>query len=42
MRPLELYSERFSPNGNVTSEGVINQLGRPELDIHSLLIRETV
>jgi hypothetical protein len=42
MRPLGLYSERFSPNGNVTAEGVINQLGRPDLDIHSLLIREAV
>ena len=42
MRRLDLYSEPFSPNGNVTSEGVLNQLGRPDLDIHSLLVRETV
>ena len=27
--PLQLYTEPFSPNGNVTAEGVINQLGRP-------------
>lgn len=42
MTALELYSESFSPNGNVTSEGVLNQLGRPDLDIHTLLVRETV
>ncbi len=42
MRPLDLYSEPFSPNGNVTSEGVLNQLGRPDLDVHTLLVRETV
>ena len=42
MKPLDLYSEPFSPTGNVTSEGVINPLGRPALDPFSLLIRETV
>ncbi len=42
MKALELYSEPFSPNGNLTSEGVLNQLGRPHLDIHTLLVRETV
>ena len=42
MTTLQLYTEQFGPNGNVAAEGVINQLGRPSLDIHSLLIRETV
>ncbi len=42
MKALDLFSEPFSPNGNVSSEGVINQLGRPDLDIHTLLVRETV
>lgn len=42
MKALELFSETFSPTGNLTSEGVINQLGRPSLDPLSLLVRETV
>lgn len=42
MNTLELYSERYSPTGNVTSEGVLNQLGRPKLDMLAVLIREAV
>lgn len=42
MRPLEIYSEQYSPTGNVTSEGVLNQLGRPKLDILAVLMREAV
>ena len=37
-----LYSEPYSPTGNVTSEGVLNQLGRPKLDIFTVLVREAV
>ena len=42
MRQLYLHSERFGPTGNSTSEGVLNQLGRPNLDLISLLVREAV
>ena len=42
MNTLELYSERYSPSGNVTSEGVLNQLGRPKLDLLAVLMREAV
>jgi hypothetical protein len=42
MSALDLLSEAFNATGNVTSEGVINQLGRPSLDPLSLLVRETV
>jgi len=37
-----LYSEPYSPTGNVTSQGVLNQLGRPKLDIFTVLMREAV
>lgn len=40
--PPDLFSEPFSPMGNVVAEGVWNQLGRPELDRLTLLIRESV
>lgn len=39
---LKLYSETYSPTGNVASEGVLNQLGRPDLDTFALLVRESV
>lgn len=39
---LHLDSEKVSPNGNVTSKGIINQLGRPSLDLLAVLVRETV
>ncbi len=42
MIPLDLQSERYSATGNVASEGVLNQLGRPNLDMLAVLIRETV
>jgi hypothetical protein len=38
----DLFSERFGAMGNVVAEGVWNQLGRPELDRLTLLIRESV
>ncbi len=37
-----LLSERFGAMGNLVAEGVWNQLGRPELDRLTLLIRESV
>lgn len=42
MNKLTLYPERYSPTGNVTSEGVLNQLGRPKLDMLAVLVRESV
>jgi hypothetical protein len=42
MPSLDLYSERYSANGNVAARGILNQLGRPSLDILSVLVRETV
>jgi len=42
MKPFVLFSESFSPMGNVSSKGVLNQLGRPNMDLLSLLIREAV
>lgn len=42
MNRLTLYPERYSPTGNVTSEGVLNQLGRPKLDLLAVLVRESV
>jgi hypothetical protein len=40
--PLELQSEQYSALGNLASEGVQNQLGRPKLDPLTVLIRESV
>ena len=42
VQPLSLLSEKYSPQGNVAAEGVLNQLGRPGLDSLSVLVRETV
>ncbi len=42
MIPLDLQSERYSATGNVASEGVLNQLGRPNLDMLTVLVREAV
>ena len=39
---FHLESEKFSPTGNIVSEGIINQLGRTKLDILSILLREAV
>lgn len=40
MNPLDLQSEKYSPTGNVASEGVLNQLGRPKMDMLTVLVRE--
>jgi len=42
MKHLFLHSEKVSPTGNVTSEGIINQLGRPKLGLLETLVREAV
>lgn len=42
MEYLFLHSEKVSPTGNVTSEGIINQLGRPKLGLLETLVREAV
>jgi hypothetical protein len=42
LNKLNLQSERYSPTGNASSEGVRNQLGRPDLDVIEVLIREAV
>ena len=42
MTPLDLQSERVSATGNLASEGVLNQLGRPRLDPLTVLVREAV
>ena len=39
---LNLNSEPVSPTGSISSPGIINQLGRPNLDTLAVLIRETV
>lgn len=39
---LFLDSEKVSPTGNVTSTGIINQLGRPSLEPPAVLVREAV
>lgn len=40
-RTLDLQAERFTATGNITSEGMRNQLGRPRLDRLAVLIRES-
>lgn len=42
MEHLFLHSEQVSPTGNVTSEGIINQLGRPKLGLLETMVREAV
>src|SRR5439155_23069580 len=39
---LRWWSEPFRPTGGVAAHGVINALGRPELDFLELFVRETV
>jgi hypothetical protein len=39
---LERQSEIFTATGNVAAEGVRNQLGRPKLDLLTMLIRESI
>jgi hypothetical protein len=39
---LERYSEAYSATGGLAAEGVINQLGRPDIDPLEVLVREAV
>src|SRR3954451_21531044 len=39
---MERYSEVYSPTGGLAAEGVINQLGRPDIDALEVLVREAV
>lgn len=39
---LALYQEKIGPSGNIVSKGILNQLGRPDLDILAILVREAV
>jgi hypothetical protein len=38
---LRLHSERFPPSGGLAAQGALNLLGRPEIDMITLLLRET-
>lgn len=40
--PLVLDKERVGPTGNIMSKGILNQLGRPDLDSLAVLVREAV
>jgi hypothetical protein len=42
IKVLDLQSEPYSATGNLASEGVLNQLGRPALDRLTVLVREAV
>lgn len=42
MRHLEWEAEPVSKTGSVMSEGVLNQLGRPNIDMLAVLLREAV
>ncbi|HEX2092241.1 MAG TPA: hypothetical protein VHG28_07550 [Longimicrobiaceae bacterium] len=42
LRSLERWSEPFPATGGVTAIGVKNALGRPRMDLPTLLVRETV
>ena len=42
MITLDMQSEKYSATGNASSEGVKNQLGRPDMDVIEVLVRETV
>lgn len=39
---LDLHSERFSPDGNLSAEGFENLIGTPSLDLLAVLVREAV
>jgi hypothetical protein len=42
LRGLERYSERYQPTGGLAAEGVLNQLGRPDIEPLEVLVREAV
>lgn len=42
MSRLDLQSETFRATGNIAAEGAIRSLGRPDMDLLTLLVRETI
>ncbi len=42
MSSLRRYSERYQPTGGLAAEGVLNQLGRPDIEPLEVLVREAV
>ena len=42
MKPLERYSEPFSPTGNLAADGFLRLIGTPDLDLLSTVIREAM
>lgn len=40
MKPLDMQAEAYVATGNIASEGMRNQLGRPRVDRLALLVRE--
>src|SRR4051794_6726709 len=42
MSLVERYSEPYSPTGGLAAEGVLNQLGRPDIDALEVLVREAI
>ena len=39
---LDLYSEKYSPHGNMSAEGIRKSLGSPTFEKCRILVRETV
>jgi hypothetical protein len=39
---MELYSEPYSATGGLAAEGVLNQLGRPDIEPLEVLVRESI
>src|SRR4051794_39225643 len=39
---MERYSEPYSATGGLAAEGVINQLGRPDIEPLEVLVREAI
>ena len=42
MTQLQRYSEPYSATGGLAAEGVINQLGRPDIEPLEVVVREAI
>src|SRR3954468_14824677 len=42
MPPLQRYSEPYNATGGLAAEGVINQLGRPDIEPLEVVVREAI
>ena len=42
MIPLQRFSEQYSATGGLAAEGILNQLGRPNIEPLEVLVREAV